>query len=365
MPATSAESVQMEAAKTLPVETEKVVQLSAEASAYNEAVDLFKNEEYGKAAIAFAKLGDYRDAKEISLKIWEAIAARETISANSVGIAIVRNDGTVVSLDYGNRAKGIYDVSAWSDIISVDSSSYHTIGLRSDGTVVATGWNRHGQCNVSDWTDIVSISTSNYNTIGLRSDGTVVVTNSADYNEHYFSNWTDVVAVAAGDPCAVVLRSNGVAMVVDYTHNTIDQWTDIQAISSAWGHTVGLRNDGTVVERISDTKAPCDISAWADITKVSAADQWRADSGSHVVGLCKDGTTVAAGNNKLDQCNISEWTNIEDVIGGPGYTLGLCSNGTMVATGELKNKVHEYANIKLPADRDALLAAIELDYITE
>ena len=30
----------------------------------------------------------------------------------------------------------------------------HTVGLRSDGTVVATGWNEYGQCNVSDWTDI-------------------------------------------------------------------------------------------------------------------------------------------------------------------------------------------------------------------
>lgn len=30
----------------------------------------------------------------------------------------------------------------------------HTIGLKSDGTVMAVGWNKHGQCDVSDWRGI-------------------------------------------------------------------------------------------------------------------------------------------------------------------------------------------------------------------
>lgn len=30
----------------------------------------------------------------------------------------------------------------------------HTIGLKSDGTVVAVGDNEFGQCNVNDWRDI-------------------------------------------------------------------------------------------------------------------------------------------------------------------------------------------------------------------
>ena len=30
----------------------------------------------------------------------------------------------------------------------------HTVGLRSDGTVVAVGYNRYGQCDVSDWKNI-------------------------------------------------------------------------------------------------------------------------------------------------------------------------------------------------------------------
>ena len=48
------------------------------------------------------------------------------------------------------------------------------MGLKSDGTVVAVGWNDHGQCNVGDWTGIVQVAAGGYHTIGLKSDGTVV-----------------------------------------------------------------------------------------------------------------------------------------------------------------------------------------------
>lgn len=53
---------------------------------------------------------------------------------------------------------------------------YHTVGLKSNGTVVATGINDDGQCDVDDWKDIVSVSTNDYRTIGLKSDGTVLAT---------------------------------------------------------------------------------------------------------------------------------------------------------------------------------------------
>jgi hypothetical protein len=42
-------------------------------------------------------------------------------------------------------------VSGWSDIVQVAAGLSHTVGLKADGTVVATGNNSSGQCNVSDW----------------------------------------------------------------------------------------------------------------------------------------------------------------------------------------------------------------------
>ncbi|HEX7058218.1 MAG TPA: RCC1 domain-containing protein, partial [Bacilli bacterium] len=37
----------------------------------------------------------------------------------------------------------------------------HTVGLKADGTVVAVGNNRYGQCDVSGWRNIVAIAAGN------------------------------------------------------------------------------------------------------------------------------------------------------------------------------------------------------------
>ena len=50
----------------------------------------------------------------------------------------------------------------------------HTIGLKSDGTVVAVGYNGSGQLNVGSWTDIVQVAAGGEHTVGLKSNGTVV-----------------------------------------------------------------------------------------------------------------------------------------------------------------------------------------------
>ena len=64
-----------------------------------------------------------------------------------------------------------------------------TIGLRSDGTVVAAGWNKTGQCNVSDWQDIVAVCAGYSHTVGLRSDGTVVAVGHNLYGQCGVSDW--------------------------------------------------------------------------------------------------------------------------------------------------------------------------------
>jgi alpha-tubulin suppressor-like RCC1 family protein len=50
----------------------------------------------------------------------------------------------------------------------------HTVGLETDGTVVAVGDNTYGQCNVGNWTDIIQVSAGSQHTVRFKSDGTVV-----------------------------------------------------------------------------------------------------------------------------------------------------------------------------------------------
>ena len=49
---------------------------------------------------------------------------------------------------------GQCDVSEWTDIVEISAGDGHTVGLKSDGTVVAVGWNFYGQCDVSGWKNI-------------------------------------------------------------------------------------------------------------------------------------------------------------------------------------------------------------------
>ena len=52
-------------------------------------------------------------------------------------------------------------------IASVSVGLYHIIGLKADGTVVATGENDYGQCDVDSWTDIAAVSAGYEHTVGL------------------------------------------------------------------------------------------------------------------------------------------------------------------------------------------------------
>ena len=58
--------------------------------------------------------------------------------------------------------------------MAVAPSNRYTVGLKSDGTVVACGDNKYGQCDVSEWKDIVAVAAGGLHTVGLKSDGTVV-----------------------------------------------------------------------------------------------------------------------------------------------------------------------------------------------
>lgn len=166
-------------------------------AAYIYADHLLKEENKAAAAMAFARIADYRDARERSYTLWAEIAQRETIGAGGYHTVGLRNDGTVVAV--GENSDGQCNVSDWTNIVAVSAGYYHTVGLRSDGTVVAVGSNTYGQNNVSSWTDIVAIDAGYYHTVGLRSDGTVVAV-GANWSDQCdaISTWTDIMAVDAG-----------------------------------------------------------------------------------------------------------------------------------------------------------------------
>ena len=283
---------------------------SKNAAAYAKAEALLTDGDKFGAAMAFNALGDYSDAGARSFDIWGEIAERDTISAGGYHTVSLRSDGTVVAVGDNNSDR--CDVSSWSDIVAVSAGSRHTVGLRSDGTVVAVGDNRDGQCDVSGWSDIVAVSAGNWHTVGLRSNGTVVAVGRDDNGQCDVSGWSDIVAVSAGDH-TVGLRSDGTVVAVGNNEDNqcnVGDWTDIVSISAGRSHTVGLRSNGTVVavgsnsDTLGNYCGQCDVDDWIDIVAVTARSR-------HTAGLRSDGTVMAVGWNDDGRCDVSEWTDIK------------------------------------------------------
>ncbi|MBR0205243.1 MAG: TIR domain-containing protein [Clostridia bacterium] len=81
---------------------------------YNEAIALYEAGQHKEALATFFTLNGYKDSDRYIHACWDHVAVRNAIAAGS----------------------------------------YHTVGLKADGTVVAVGYNEYGQCDVSDWKNI-------------------------------------------------------------------------------------------------------------------------------------------------------------------------------------------------------------------
>ena len=145
----------------------------------------------GAAAILYGQLGDYPNARERSFALWEQVADRETVSAGKVHTVGLKSDGTLVAV--GDNDDGQCDVADWTDIVAVSAGENYTVGLKSDGTVVAVGNNDEGQCFVADLTDVVAVSAGVYHTVGLKSDGTVVAVGDNDEGQCDAADWTNIL----------------------------------------------------------------------------------------------------------------------------------------------------------------------------
>ena len=294
---------------------------------YKAAEALLSEGKNKEAAAAFASAGGFKDSRERCVELWGDMTQRETLSAGGDHTVGLKSDGTVVVTGY--NFYGQWSVSDWKEIVAVSAGHYHTVGLKADGTVVATGDNDDGQCKVSGWKHIVAVSTGDSHTVGLKADGTVVATGRNDDSQCNVSDWKDIVAVSTGYSHTVGLKADGTVVATggnDDGQCDVSDWDDIVTVSAGLNHTVGLKADGTVVATGRNDDGRCNVSGWTDIVAVSAGSK-------HTVGLKADGTVVARGYDVYGQCSVSGWTDIVAVSAGSKHTVGLKADGTVVASG--------------------------------
>ena len=325
---------------------------------YSDAEELLAAGYKAEAAIAFYKL-DYKDSREQSLAIWDQIAHRSTIVGAYAATVGVKTDGTIISVPEGYLSK---ELSGWTDIVDIQAGGTNVHGLKSDGTVVFAGLYPTDITGASNWTDIVQVSgnmTYEYDAhefiVGLRPDGTVIATGDNRWGQCDVESWDNIVAIATGSSLTVGLRTDGTVCAVGNNEAgqcDVSDWRDIIAIAAGSYHTVGLKRDGTVVAtgnnrymgygEISNT-GPCDVSKWTDIIAIAAG-------GYNTIGLKEDGTVVAVGQGLYGACDVADWKDIV-AINADNTTVGLKADGTVVSTGKDsadERDVSGWAGIRLP-----------------
>lgn len=319
----------------------------AEAVPYVQAEALLAAGDTAKAAIAFYNSGDYQDSRERSFALWDEILVNTVATGGSHTVGLKAN-GTVMAV--GNNKYGQCDVKRWTDIVAVAAGQYHTVGLKAGGTVVAVGDNGSGECDVEEWTDIVAVAAGGFHTVGLKADGTVVAVGYNGYSECDVEGWSDIVAIAAGEYQTVGLKADGTVVAVGYNKYgqcDVGEWTDIVAVASGRYHTVGLKADSTVVTVGYNEYGQCDVEEWTDIVAVEAGQY-------QTVGLKADGTMVVAGKSRYGRWDVERWTDIVAVAVTGSHIVCLKADGTVVATGDNADgqcAVHGWAGIKIPGHR--------------
>jgi hypothetical protein len=251
--------------------------------------------------------------------------------------------GDTIWSNWSSLSSGTYNVEVIPHL-TIAAGRYHTAGLKSDGTCVATGLNTSNQCNVSTWTNIVQVACGVHHTVGLKNNGTVVATGYNNYGQCDVSSWTDIVQVACGVHHTVGVKSNGTCVATGwnlYGQCNVGSWTNIKQVAGGY-HTVGLKSNGTCVATGLNTDNQCNVSSWSNIVQVACGEKY-------TVAVKSDGTCVGIGDNRAGQCNVSSWSNIVQVACGLNFTIGLKSDGTCVAVGRNYNgqcNVGDWTNIK-------------------
>ncbi|SPE56912.1 exported hypothetical protein [Verrucomicrobia bacterium] len=233
------------------------------------------------------------------------------IAAGSYHSLALKSDGTVVA--WGDNSTGETNIPAdATNVVAIATGFSHNLALKGDGTVVGWGWNAYGQTNVPPGlTSVVGIAAGNYHSLSLLADGTVVGWGYNQYGQ----------ATGVPNPVSPYLSSGPVSLAGQTLSNVV-------AIAAGSSHSLALKADGTVVAWGYNGDGEANIPAGLTNVVSVSAGAW------HSLALQANGTVIAWGLNNHGQATIpAGLSNVVAVAGGRFHTLALLPGGTVVAWG--------------------------------
>jgi alpha-tubulin suppressor-like RCC1 family protein len=182
------------------------------------------------------------------------IAAQSGVTAIVAGhsyTVALKNDGSVVAWGYNEWGQTTVPVAAQSGVTAIAAGVAHSVALKNDGSVVAWGKNFYGQVTGTPTraapysataspvmlggqvlSGVTAIAAGGYHTVALKSDGSVVSWGNNGYGQVAGTPTTDSPYTATASPVTLV------GQVL----------SGVTAIAAGTWHTVALRNNnGSVV----------------------------------------------------------------------------------------------------------------------
>jgi alpha-tubulin suppressor-like RCC1 family protein len=219
-----------------------------------------------------------------------------------------------------------------SGFVSVASGNYHTMGLRSDGTIATWGMCDVEQCDIPvPNSGFTAIAAGDSHSLALRQNGTVAAWGSNEQGQLAVpAPNSGFVAIAAGLLHSLAMRADG--SIVGWGRNSSGETvppapnTGWVAIAAGGYVSIGLKSDGSI--RKWGCGGPCEVpSPNAGFVAV-------ATSFNHSLALRADGSIVAWGSNDAGQLNVPEPnTGFVAIAAGVRFSLGLKSDGRLLAWG--------------------------------
>lgn len=303
-------------------------------------------------------------------------------------------------------------VAGLDHMVAVAAGQYHTVTLRRDGTVWAFGFDDEGQLGDGNGGEVgrrnpmtvqakisnaTAIAAGKRHSVALRDDGTVWTWGSNYYGQlgHGEPGWPNkqnvpaqvqgvdhVISIAAGSDHTVALRDDGTVWLwglndrgqlgngtggqqagedeeADFSALPVQAQglVNITAIAAGTGHTIALREDGTVwvwganwrgqigdgtLENDDYRTIPTQIGNLSDVTAIAGGH-------AHSVVMKKDGSVWAWGLNVDGQLGVgSGWNedghrltpvqtnhinNVISIAAGDTHTIVMRDDGTVWAWG--------------------------------
>ncbi|MDD5672892.1 MAG: hypothetical protein PHC61_01905 [Chitinivibrionales bacterium] len=338
-------------------------------------------------------LGSYAD--NLCTVVMDSTANMTFVKAVSAGnnqTMIVKQNGTLWAAgynDYGQLGTGdtidrarnkTLPTQVMNGVSAVSTGFGHTMVLKQDGTLWATGWNKFGQLGdgttvnkltpVQVMSSVAAVSAGYDHTMILKQDGTLWATGNNFFGQLGTGDTTSVKspvevmsavsAVSAGYGHTLILKQTGVLWAAGENNNgqlgvgtfagksnPVQVMSGVLAVSAGDQYSMVLKQDGSLwamgenfYGQLGDGTT---ITSKSIPTQVMSGVAAVCAGVSHTMIIKQDGTLWATGDNLYSQLGdgtfirktipVQVMSDVAAVCAGYGYSMILKKDGTLWATG--------------------------------